>query len=163
MTPLYCLCTAFREQLTGRQMRRYDDQAHRSQGAYFYGDLWKYLYSGLPQGSVQFGHEVTDLLGEEGDPLRPTVNGQRYDTVIVADGGWSRLRPLVTGDDQGQPEYAGHVIYRAKCSLQGFEADYGAFVGEGIYTVKKVLVFRGIPCSILVNLVPFLCDWICGI
>ena len=120
-------------------MRRYDARAHRSQGAYFYGDLWNYLYSGLPQGSVRFGQEVTDL-GEEKDPLRPMVNGQRYDTVIVADGGWSRLRPLVTGDIKGQPEYAGYVIYRAKCSLQDFEAAYGVFVGEGMYTVKKVLV-----------------------
>ena len=64
------------ESLTGRQMRRYNAQvrrynalmrqysvlkrryhaqAHRSQGAYYYGDLWSYLYAGLPEGSVRFG------------------------------------------------------------------------------------------------------------
>ena len=39
-------------------MRRYNAQAHRFQGAYYYGDLWSYLYSGLPEGSVRFGQEV---------------------------------------------------------------------------------------------------------
>ena len=44
------------EYLTGRQMRRYNTQAHRSQGAYYYGDLWTYLYAGLPQVSSTFDH-----------------------------------------------------------------------------------------------------------
>ena len=122
------------ESLTGRQMKRYHAQAHRSQGAYFYGDLWQYLFAGLPKNSVQFGQEVTSL-GD--DPFRPVVHGQPYDAVIVADGGWSTLRRHVTGDTK-QPEYAGHVIYRAKCALPDFEATHGTFVGEGVYTVEKV-------------------------
>ena len=52
--------------------------------------------------------QVQDL---GGDPMRPTVLGQTYDAVVVADGGWSKLRPLITGN-QKQPEYAGYVIYR---------------------------------------------------
>jgi len=122
------------QHLTGRQMTRYNAQAHRSQGAYFYGDLWTFLYNGLPAGSVQFGQEVTDL---GSDPLRPVVQGQPFDAVIVADGGWSKLRHLVTGKVK-QPEYAGHVIYRSKCALSDFQAAHGTFVGEGVYTVNKV-------------------------
>lgn len=54
--------------------------------------------------------QVKDL---GGDPMHPTVLGQPYDAVVVADGGWSNLRPLITGS-QKQPEYAGYVIYRGR-------------------------------------------------
>ncbi len=55
------------EALTGRQMRRYNAQAHRSQGAYYYGDLWSYLYAGLPEGSVRFGQEVRGCDDDDND------------------------------------------------------------------------------------------------
>jgi 2-polyprenyl-6-methoxyphenol hydroxylase-like FAD-dependent oxidoreductase len=76
---------------------------------------------------------VTDL---GGDPLHPTVFGQPFDAVVVADGGWSTLRQLITGNAK-QPEYAGHAIYRAKCTVPDFEDAYGAFVGEGAHMVSR--------------------------
>jgi hypothetical protein len=43
------------------------------QGAYFYGDLWRFWYEGLPSGCVKFGHPVTD---QGDDPMRPTIAGK---------------------------------------------------------------------------------------
>ena len=51
--------------------------------------------------------------------MKPTINDQVYDAVIVADGGFSSLRKYVTGNDK-QPEYAGHLIYRAKLALEDY-------------------------------------------
>lgn len=94
------------EDLTGRPMLRRGTRATRQQGAFYYGDLWKYLYDGLPQGTVRLGHTVQSL-GD--DSSRPVVNGQAYDLVIVADGGWSGLRRYVT---TSQPSYAGYNVFR---------------------------------------------------
>ena len=91
------------EYIRGQRMTRMGVQAHRSQGAYYYGDLWKFLYEGLPEGCVRFNQVIHDL---GVDPMKPTIHDQVYDAVIVADGGFSSLRKFVTGDDK-QPEYAG--------------------------------------------------------
>ncbi|KAJ3023776.1 UNVERIFIED_CONTAM: hypothetical protein HDU68_008459 [Siphonaria sp. JEL0065] len=116
------------EHLSGHQMIRRGTQMHRYQGAFYYGDLWRFWYSGLPEGTVKFGYTVTDL-GE--DPERPTIDGKTYDAVILADGGWSSLRSKYI--TKKQPEYSGHVIYRCKVSKK----DFPDFVSEAAYPVGK--------------------------
>ena len=66
-----------------RPMMRFGQRASRQQGAYFYGDLWQYLFEGLPEGCVKFGHAVEDL---GGDNMHPIIEGQVFDAVIIADG-----------------------------------------------------------------------------
>mmetsp|Transcript_70336 Transcript_70336/g.198454 ORF Transcript_70336/g.198454 Transcript_70336/m.198454 type:complete len:374 (+) Transcript_70336:49-1170(+) len=110
------------QKLRGARMLRRGTQASRAQGAFYYGDLWRFLYEGLPDGTVRFGHMVEDL----GDVMRPTIGDEAYDIVVVADGGWSVLRRYVT---TSQPQYAGYVVYRCQIDaddVPGF-ADFGVF------------------------------------
>ena len=118
------------EHLRGIPMVRLGRRAHREQGAYYYGDLWKFLYNGLPEGCVKFGHTVTDLGDDE---MHPTIDGKVYDVVIIADGGFSSLRRYVNGVEK-QPEYAQQVIFRAKLEAKDYP---GHFDGEGAYTEGK--------------------------
>ena len=74
-------------------------------GGYFYGDLWQYFYEALPKGSVLFDQGVDSV----GDVNEPTINGKKFDLVILADGGFSTLRDCVS---KGEPEYAGYVLWR---------------------------------------------------
>lgn len=107
------------EELCGARMMRRGRQASRAQGAFYYGDLWRFLYSGLPEGTVRFGRSIHDL---GGDATHPTIDGEAYDLCILADGGWSKLRHLVTSS---LPEYAGYVCWRGKVAadrLDGFDA-----------------------------------------
>jgi 2-polyprenyl-6-methoxyphenol hydroxylase-like FAD-dependent oxidoreductase len=119
------------EQLRGVSMMRRGRRASRSQGAFYYGDLWSYLFQGLPSHTVKFGVEVEDL---GSDPTtRPVINGTPYDMVIIADGGWSRLRHLVTGAVTS-PSYAGYIIWGGQleaADVPGFK-DFGVFK-SGIY------------------------------
>jgi len=87
-------------------MMRLGVPANRAQGAFFYGDLWRFLYEGLPEGMVKHGHTV-ESLGEDID--RPMIDGEAFDMVVIADGGWSGLRRYVT---TAEPKYAGYVGYR---------------------------------------------------
>ncbi|KAI8616402.1 hypothetical protein BC830DRAFT_1118160 [Chytriomyces sp. MP71] len=115
------------EHLSGRKMIRRGTQMHRYQGAFYYGDLWRFWYSGLPEGTVKFGHAVTDL----GDDAHPTIDGKAYDAVILADGGWSSLRSKYI--TKKEPEYSGHVIYRCKVNKR----DFPDFVSESAYHEGK--------------------------
>lgn len=99
--------TALWHHLTGRVMMRRGVEASRQQGAFYYGDLWKFLYEGLPKGTVKHGRNIQSL-GEDVD--RPTIDSEVFDMVVIADGGWSRLRHCVTGP--AEPIYAGYVGYR---------------------------------------------------
>ena len=95
------------QRLRGGRMTRRGRQASRQQGAFYYGDHWKFLYAGLPDGTVRFGTSI-DHLGDT--PYnRPTINGEAYDLAIIADGGWSGLQRYVT---ETQPKYAGYVGWR---------------------------------------------------
>lgn len=94
------------EALRGAKMIRRGQPAARSQGSFFYGDVWNFLYSGLPKGIVRFEHPVVDL-GDDVD--RPRIDDVSYDLVILADGGWSKLRACVT---RTQPEYSGYNVWR---------------------------------------------------
>jgi len=117
------------QQLRGARMMRRGQQAHRSQGAFYYGDLWQFLYEGLPGGTVRFGRAVEGL-GE--DPTRqPAIDGTAYDLVVLADGGWSGLRQHVTST---QPDYAGYVVWRGlvdAATVPGYRT-FGVFKA-GIY------------------------------
>lgn len=119
------------EELRGAQMLRDGRQASLDQGAFFYGDLWNFLYTGLPEDCVEFNHAVHDL-GNDND--HPTIDGNVYDVAIVADGGCSTLRHHVVG--ARQPEYAGYVIWRGRVDaseLPGYN-DFGIFK-SGIYDI----------------------------
>jgi 2-polyprenyl-6-methoxyphenol hydroxylase-like FAD-dependent oxidoreductase len=110
-------------------MMRMGRVADRSQGAYFYGDLWRYLYEGLPQGTVRFDTTITDL--GPSPHTQPTIDGDIFDAVIIADGGFSSLRHHVNGATQ-QPEYAGQMVFRTKLDREHFPD----FTGEGGYTER---------------------------
>jgi 2-polyprenyl-6-methoxyphenol hydroxylase-like FAD-dependent oxidoreductase len=95
-------------------------------------DLWKFLFDGLPDGTVRFGRTIEDF-GE--DLMKPSIDGNVYDTVIVADGGFSTLRKFVNGYDK-KPEYAGHMIYRVKLDNREFPE----FNAEGGYTEGRAFI-----------------------
>ena len=117
------------EHIRGEKMMRFGKRANRQQGAFYYGDLWQFLYEGVPRECVKFDQSVTDL---GNDAMNPTINGHRYDAVIVADGGWSTLRHYVNGNKE--PEYSGYVVWRAKVALK----DVPRFSGEGLYYSGKL-------------------------
>jgi 2-polyprenyl-6-methoxyphenol hydroxylase-like FAD-dependent oxidoreductase len=82
---------------------------------HFYGDLWKYLYEGLPKYSVKFGVEIQEIHNPES--LKPTlkIQGklQEFDLIIGADGGKSTIRKYVT---DAVPQYAGYTLWRTLLS-----------------------------------------------
>ena len=112
------------QRLRGVQMRRQGQQASRAQGAFYYGDLWRFLYDGLPRGTVRLGRTITGL-GD--DPVaHPTIDGQAYDLAVIADGGWSGLRRYLTA---GKPFYSGYVVWRGSINpayVPGFHS-FGVF------------------------------------
>jgi 2-polyprenyl-6-methoxyphenol hydroxylase-like FAD-dependent oxidoreductase len=115
--------------IRGVPMVRMGRVADRSQGAYFYGDLWRYLYDGLPPDTVRFEATVADLGASP--HTQPTIGGDVLDAVIIADGGFSSLRHHVNGVAQ-QPEYAGQMVFRTKLEREHFPD----LRGEGGYTER---------------------------
>eukprot|EP00966_Prymnesium_polylepis_P058275 1349509-Prymnesium_polylepis.1 len=124
------------ERLRGQSMMRRGRRARREQGAFFYGDLWKFLYAGLPEGTIIFDQAV-DTLGS--DVGRPTIDGEAFDLAILADGGWSKLRRYVTST---MPEYAGYVCWRGQIDAANL---LGGFDDFGIYK-KGVFDTIVLPC-----------------
>merc|ERR1711998_120972 len=117
------------QRIVGKRFTRNGSKASLDQGAFYYGDVWQFLFSGLPDGCVKFGRTV-DSLGE--DAAHPTVDGEVFDLAIIADGGWSTLRGKYI-DPHGQPEYSGHQIYWASVDtaelpggLSSFENEFGS-------------------------------------
>merc|ERR1711959_229435 len=130
---------AMLQRIRGTRFMRNGKQASLEQGALYYGDVWQFLYSGLPDGCVKLGHTV-DTLGE--DTERPSIDGEVFDLAIIADGGWSQLRGKYI--DERQPEYSGHQIYWASVDtaalpggLSSFDSEFGstetATYSSGIY------------------------------
>jgi 2-polyprenyl-6-methoxyphenol hydroxylase-like FAD-dependent oxidoreductase len=118
------------EFVRGVPMMRLGVRASRSQGAYYYGDLWRFLYDGLPPETVRFGATVADL--GPTPTTRPTIDREEFDAVIIADGGFSSLRHYVNGAER-LPEYAGQVVFRTKVDRREFPD----FSGEGGYMESR--------------------------
>ena len=128
------------QQIRGAPFIRNGRQASLDQGAFYYGDVWQFLYTGLPAGTVKFGRTVATL-GE--DTKKPSVDGEVYDIAIIADGGWSTLR--VKYIETRVPEYTGHQIIWASVDtadvpggLGSFDSAFGStemstYTAEGIY------------------------------
>jgi 2-polyprenyl-6-methoxyphenol hydroxylase-like FAD-dependent oxidoreductase len=120
------------ESLTGRPMMRRNRRATRAQGSFYYGDLWGYLYNGLDTSAVNvhFNKPITDL---QGTVHAPVVDGKPYSLVVLADGGFSKLRQHVLSD--AKPEYAGYVVWRGSVSVSKLslkqQRDYQYL--EGVY------------------------------
>ncbi len=131
----------------GVPMIRRGRRAHRGQGAFFYGDLWKYLWEGLPENaSIYYGRTIEDI----GCVKDPVIDGISYDLVVLADGGFSTLRKHVLtldGDDKAdtgpqgihgkcmdnEPEYAGCVLWRGSVSSKDLPKRLESQITEGIY------------------------------
>jgi 2-polyprenyl-6-methoxyphenol hydroxylase-like FAD-dependent oxidoreductase len=82
---------------------------------HFYGDLWQYLYDGLPISTVKFGVDIQEIINPES--LKPTleIEGTKheFDLIIGADGGKSTVRKYVT---DSTPKYAGYTLWRTLLS-----------------------------------------------
>jgi 2-polyprenyl-6-methoxyphenol hydroxylase-like FAD-dependent oxidoreductase len=99
-----------------------DGQGHkRIRGhGHFYGDLWQYLFEGLPEATVQFDVDVDGIVDPDTDQPGIRINGdiQRFDLIIGADGGKSTIRKYVT---QQTPAYAGYTSWRGLCPTEGID------------------------------------------
>lgn len=82
---------------------------------HFYGDLWKYLYEGLPKPSVKFGVDIQEILNPGSKKPTLEIEGklQEFDLVIGADGGKSTIRKYVT---DAVPQYSGYTLWRTLLS-----------------------------------------------
>lgn len=166
----YC-DTRLWEELRGARMIRRGQRAHRRQGAFYYGDLWRFLRSGLPGSTstrsdggdttkatssasgggdaggpgtpstgatLRLGHSVTaEELGD--DPAKPTIDSRVYDLVVIADGGFSGLRRLLTSSE---PQYAGYAVWRGMVdasAVPGFDA-FGVWKNGVFDTIAMPLV-----------------------
>ena len=121
------------ERLTQRPMIRRGRRASRAQGSFYYGDLWLFLYDGLPSDTVKvyFDKSVAELQGTVDKPL---IGDKPYDLVVLADGGFSALRENVLGDIV-KPEYAGYVVWRGSISTSKLSREQlrDAEHVEGVY------------------------------
>ena len=109
---------------------------------HFYGDLWDYLYQGLPTNSVHFGVDVQTLAdaGSERPSLVIDGKSKAFDIIIGADGGKSTIRPFVT--DQ-QPIYSGYTVWRGLVPMKGIDGP-----PSGDRTVNGVhYQTLGFPCA----------------
>merc|ERR1711998_26220 len=113
------------QQIRGARFMRNGKKASLAQGAFYYGDVWNFLYSGLPDGTVKFGQTV-ETLGD--DVQRPTINGETFDLAIIADGGWSMLREKYI--DSQLPVYSGHQIYWASVDTSELPGGLSSFASE---------------------------------
>jgi 2-polyprenyl-6-methoxyphenol hydroxylase-like FAD-dependent oxidoreductase len=82
---------------------------------YFYGDLWRYLYEGLPNSSVKFGVDIHEIHNAERPKPTLEIDGKlhEFDLIIGADGGKSTIRKYVT---DAVPQYAGYTLWRTLLS-----------------------------------------------
>jgi 2-polyprenyl-6-methoxyphenol hydroxylase-like FAD-dependent oxidoreductase len=125
------------ESLCQKPMMRRQRRASRAQGSFYYGDLWSFLYDGLPDKTVRFGKTITELHGNLQE--QPVVDGVPYDLVILADGGFSSLRKYVLGNPEDttiegpQPDYAGYVVWRGGISVRDLPKDVLLELEEGVY------------------------------
>lgn len=99
------------EYLTKRPMYRRGQRANRAQGSYFYGDLWGYLYDGLNTKKVQVYFDRSVTIIQDSITNTPKIDNKEYDLVVLADGGFSKLRQAYVLP-KTHPKYAGYVVWR---------------------------------------------------
>lgn len=115
----------------------------RPKSTNYYGDVWDYLYKGLPAGTVLFNQNILSI-GDVNSPEITTQHGtKKFDMVILADGGWSTLRKHVV---EGEPEYAGYTLWRGlldnkhmpefRSSMSQLGSNY-QYVGLGGFTCSR--------------------------
>jgi 2-polyprenyl-6-methoxyphenol hydroxylase-like FAD-dependent oxidoreductase len=73
---------------------------------------------------IQFNHEKHD----EKHPI--VIDGKPYDLVILADGGFSSLRSLVTEE---VPHYAGYICWRGSVTMSKLPTALKRQIQEGVY------------------------------
>ena len=82
-------------------------------------DIRRTLLDSLDAKTVRWQHQVTELTqhrSESGVTLHfASQASQRFDLVIGADGGWSRVRPMVS---DAEPEYCGVTFYELQYSAR---------------------------------------------
>lgn len=117
------------------------DRAIKGHG-HFYGDLWDYLYQGLPPESVRFGTDVQAIANVHSDRPTLVIDGKttEFDLIIAADGGGSIIRPFVT---QQEPVYSGYTAWRGLVPMRGIDGPpSGGRTGNGIRYETL-----GFPCA----------------
>jgi 2-polyprenyl-6-methoxyphenol hydroxylase-like FAD-dependent oxidoreductase len=109
---------------------RGDGSTFASSGRCYYGDLWRYLYEGLPEGTVCFGSNVLGVedVGTNAPKIvietempaqtqeEPAQTCLAFDLIVGADGGKSTIRQWVTKD---KPQYAGYTLWRGLVPSKG--------------------------------------------
>jgi len=114
------------------------EQSFENSGSFYYGDMWHFLYSGLPDGTVRFGRTI-ESLGDDAE--RPCIDGEVFDLALIADGGWSMLRDKYFTVQQ--PEYTGYQIYWGRVAaeeLPGLSGFDGRTEANGIYNCVNLPV-----------------------
>mmetsp|Transcript_34802 Transcript_34802/g.76155 ORF Transcript_34802/g.76155 Transcript_34802/m.76155 type:complete len:377 (+) Transcript_34802:165-1295(+) len=115
----------------------------------FYGTIWKYLYEGLPEGSVVFNAPVKDVSDETTDKPQIVLedgSAHRFDFVVGADGGKSVVRQAVITQSANKESsigaYSGYVVWRGL--VKATEVDHApqGIARYGPYTY----VTLGFPC-----------------
>lgn len=158
------------ERLTHQPMMRRGRRAARSQGTYYYGDLWGYLYDNLPMRqnhqqqeqqqeqtatvTMRFGTTIQKI---GGTPEAPVVNDKPYDLVVLADGGFSQLRKHVL-TNQEEPSYAGYVVWRGSVATSQLSPDLVQSIErsshshlEGVYKSKNDDIYDTIALKMAKN------------
>ncbi len=119
--------------LRGERMIRRGVQASRGQGAFLYGDLWQFWNAGLPAGTITYNSRI-DTLGD--DVRNPMIQGETFDLVILADGGWSEMRKKYFSVLPA-PDYAGYGVWRFRINAKdvpGFSA-FGEYYNKHHFTI----------------------------
>jgi len=130
----------------GAKFLRNGRHASLDEGAFFYGDVWQFLFEGLPEGCVKFGCTVATL----GDANAPTIDGETFDAACIADGGWSTLRAQYVDHDK-LPEYSGHQIWWASVDTAAVPGGLGSFDGEVGNTDTAVYTAAGIYDAVVLE------------